>query len=88
MQCCDEFPKTTKVESLRGTDDDIPEANIDWPNSCTSAIVIMFKLASNTRPYICLAVHKCACFTHKTKSSHETTVNRIYRYLQNTKKML
>ena len=46
---------------------------------------MMLYLASNTRPDISFDVHQCARFTHNTKVSHETAVNRICRYLQGTK---
>ena len=46
---------------------------------------MMLYLASNTRPDISFAVHQCARFTHNTKVSHETSVKRIFRYLQGTK---
>ena len=36
-------------------------------------------------PDIFFAVHQCDQFTHKTKSSHETAVKRICRYIQGTK---
>ena len=42
-------------------------------------------LASNTRTYIYLALHKCTRFTHNTKASHETSAKRVCRYLQGTK---
>ena len=45
---------------------------------------MMLYLASNTRPDISFAVHQCARFTQNTKVSHETSVKRIYRYLQGT----
>ena len=46
---------------------------------------MMLYLASNTRPDISFSVHQCARFTHNTKVSHETSVKRIFRYLQGTK---
>ena len=42
-------------------------------------------LASNTRPDIPISVHQCARFTHNTKASHDTAVNRVCRYLQGIK---
>ena len=45
----------------------------------------MLYLTSNARPYISFAVHQCAWFTHNTKASHETHVDRICSYLQGTK---
>ena len=45
----------------------------------------MLYLASNTRPAISFAVHQCTRFTHDTKASHDTSMNRICRYLQGTK---
>ena len=42
-------------------------------------------LASNTRTDIYFAVNQCALFTHKSKSSLETAVRRIFRYLQGNK---
>ena len=45
----------------------------------------MFYLASNTRPDLSFAVHKCVRFTHNTKESCETDVKRICRYLQGIK---
>ena len=65
---------------MNGSDD-----NIYWPNSYASVIDMMLYLASNTRPDISFAVHQCARFTHNTKASHKTSVERICRYLQCTK---
>ena len=42
-------------------------------------------LSTNSRPHIAYAVHYCAIFTHNTKNSHATGVNRTLRYLQGTK---
>ena len=41
-------------------------------------------MESNTRPDISFSVHQCSRFTHNTKSSHETALKRIFRYLQGT----
>ena len=79
------MPTPTKVESPLGTDANGYEAKINWPNSYASVIGMMFYLASNTIPDISLAVHQCSRFTHNTKVSHDTDVNRICRYLQGTK---
>ena len=46
---------------------------------------MMLYLESNTKPDFSFAFHQCAWFTHNIKASHETTVKRIYRYLQGTK---
>ena len=46
---------------------------------------MMLYLPSNTRPDISLAIHQCYWFTHNTKTSHETSVKGICRYLQVTK---
>ena len=45
----------------------------------------MLYLSSNIRPYIYFAVNQCDLFTHNTKASHDTAVNRIFQYLQGTK---
>ena len=79
------LPTPTKVEAPLGTDANGDEDKIYWPNSYSSVIGMMLYMASNTRPYTSFAVHQCDRFTHNTKSSHETAVNRIYRYLQGTK---
>ena len=85
MENCNGFPTPTKVEAPLGTDTNGYEAKRDWPNSYASVIGMMLYLSSNIRPDISFAVHQCARFTHNTKASHETTVNRIFRYLQGTK---
>ena len=85
MEHCNGFPTPTKVEAPLGTDVNGSEAKIDCPYSYSSIIGMMLYLASNTRPDISFAVHKCACFTHNTKSSHEISVNRACRYIQGTK---
>ena len=85
MEDCNGLPTPTKVEAPLGTDVTGSEAKRDWPNSYASVIGMMLYLASNTRPDISFAVHQCAQFTHNTKVSHETAVNRICRYLQGTK---
>ena len=45
---------------------------------------MMLYLASNTRPDISFAVHRCSRFTNSTTVSHETAVKSICRYLQGT----
>ena len=84
MEHCDGFPTLTKVEAPLGTDENGSEDKRDWPNSHASVIGMMLYLASNTRPDISFAVHQCARFTHNTKSSHETALKRICRFLQGT----
>ena len=42
-------------------------------------------LQSNTRLYVSFAVNRCAWFTHNTKAPNETSMKRIFRYLQGTK---
>ena len=84
MEHCNGFPTPTKVEVPLGKDAVSYEAKRDWPNSYASVIGMMLYLASNTRPDISFAVHKCARFTHNTKVSHKTDVKRICRYLQGT----
>ena len=85
MEHSNGFPTPTKVEAPLVTDLNGSEAKRDWPNSYASVIGMMLYLASNTRPDISFAVHQCAWFTQNTKVSHETAVNRIFRYLQGTK---
>ena len=85
MEHCNGLPKTTKVEALLGTYTNGSEANIDCPKSYASVKGMMLYLASNTRPDIYFAVHKCARFTHNTNASHKTAVKRICRYLQGNK---
>ena len=46
---------------------------------------MMLYLASNTIPDISFAVHQYARFMHNTKASPDTSVKRIFRYLQGTK---
>ena len=81
MEHCNGLPTPTKVEAPLETDENGYESKRDWPNSYASFIGMMFYLASNTRPDISFALHQCARFTHNTKSSHETAVKRICRYL-------
>ena len=45
---------------------------------------MIFYLTSNTIPDISFAIHQCTRFTYNNKSSHDTYVKRIYRYLQGT----
>ena len=45
---------------------------------------MMFYIASNTRPYIYFDVHQCSWFTHNNKASHETSMKKIFQYLQFT----
>ena len=85
MEHCNGLPTSTKVEEPLGTDVNGSEAKRDLPNSYASIIGMMLYLASNTRPDISFYVHHCACFTHKTKASHDTSVKRICWYLQGTK---
>ena len=73
------------VEAPLGTDTNGSEAKRYCPNSYAYVIGMMLYLESNTRPDISFAVHQCARFTHNTKVSHETALNRIFRYLQGTK---
>ena len=77
MEHCNGLPTPTKVEAPLGTDKNGFKAKRDWPNSYASVIGMKLYLASNTRPDISFAFHQCARFTHNTKVSHETAVNRI-----------
>ena len=74
-----------KVDAHLVTDANGSEAKRYWPNSYYSVIVMIFYMASNTRPFIPFDVHQCAWFTHNTKVSHDTAVKSICRYLQGTK---
>ena len=82
IENCNVFPTPTKVAAPLGTDANGSEAKKDWPNSYASVIAMMLYLSSNKRPDISFAVHHCDWFTHNTKASHNTVVNRICRYLQ------
>ena len=79
------LPTPTKVEAPLGTYVNGYEANRCWSNYCDCVIGMMLYIPSNTRPYISFSVHQCSRFTHNTKSSRETDVKRIHRYLQVTK---
>ena len=48
MEHCNGLPTPIKVQAPLGTDANVSEANIDWPNSYSSVIGMMFYLASNT----------------------------------------
>ena len=85
MEHCNGFTTPTKFEAPLVTDVNGSEAKRDWPNSYASVIGMMLYLASNTIPDISFAVHQCAQFTNNTKSSHETSVKRICRYVQGNK---
>ena len=85
MEDCNGLPTPTKVEAPLGTDVNGSETKRDWPNSYASVIGMMLYLASNNRPNISFDVHQCARFVHNTKASQDTTVKRIFRYLQGTK---
>ena len=85
MEHCNGFPTPTKFKAPLGIDANVSEAKRDWPNSYDSVIGMTLYLASNKKPDISFAFHRCARFTHKTKASHETAVNRICRYFQGTK---
>ena len=50
-----------------------------------SLVGMLNYLANNTRPDIAFAVHQCARYTFAPKSSHETALKRIIRYLNATK---
>ena len=60
MEYSNGFPTPTKVEAPLGTDENGSEANRDCPNTYDSVIRMMLYLASNTRPYISVAVHQYA----------------------------
>ena len=81
---CNGFPKPTKVEAPLGTDANSSEDKIDLPNLYAYVIRMILYLASSTRTDIYFAVHQCERFTHNTKLSHETSVKRIFQYLQGT----
>ena len=85
MEHCNGLPTPTKVEEPLGTDANVSEDKIYFPNSYASIIGIMLYLASNTRPDISFDVHQCVRFTHNTNESHKAAVKRICRYLQFTK---
>ena len=85
MEHSNGLPTPTKVEAPLGTDVNGSEAKRYCPNSYASVIGMMLYLALKTRPDISFAVNQCARFTHNTKVSHETALNRIFRYLQGTK---
>ena len=84
MEYYNGFSTPTKVEATLGTDVIGSEAERNRPKSYASVIGMMLYLESNTRPDIYFCVHQCAQFTHNTKASHNTAVNRIFRYLQGT----
>ena len=77
IEHCNGLPTPTKVEAPLGTDANGSEDKRDLINSYTYVIGMMLYLASNIRPDIYFAVHQCARFTHNTKASHDTAVNRI-----------
>ena len=81
MEHCNRLPTTTKLEAPLGADAYGSEAKRYWPNSYASVIGMLLYLESNTRPNISFDVNQCAQFTHNTKTSHETAVKRICRYL-------
>ena len=85
MDHCNGLPTPTKVEAPLLTDSNGSEAKRYWTNSYDSVIGMVLYLESNKRPDISFAVNQCAQFTHNTKASHNTAVNRICRYLQGTK---
>ena len=85
MEYCNGLPTSTKVKAPLVTDMNSYEATRYWPNSYASVIWMMLYLTSNTRPDISFDVHQCVWFKHNTKSSHNTAVKRICRYLQGTK---
>ena len=85
MAHCNGLSTPTKVEAPLGTESNGSEDKRDRPNSYASVIGMMFYLTSNTRPDISFNVHQCSRFTHNTKSSHETAVNRICWYIRGTK---
>ena len=85
MDHCNGLTTPTKFESPLGTYDNGSEAKRDCPNSYDSVKGMILYLESNTRPDISFAVHQCARFTHTTKASHQTTVKRIFLFLQVTK---
>ena len=85
MEHCNRLPTPTKVEAPLGTGANCSESKRDWPNSYASVIGIILYLSSNTIPDIYFVVHQCSRFKHNTKASHETVVNRIWRYLKETK---
>ena len=60
MEDCNGLPTTNNVEAPLGTDVNGSEDKRDWPNSYASVIGMMLYLASNTRPDISFAVHRCA----------------------------
>ena len=79
------MPKPIKVDEPLGTDDNGYEANRYFPNLYDSILGMMLYLESKTRPYISFSVNQCARFTHNNKASHETSVKRVFWYLQGTK---
>ena len=81
MEHCNGLKTPTKVEAPLVTDTKGYEAKRYWPNSYDSVIGMMLYLTSNKIPDISFAVHQCVRFTHNTKTSHETAVKRICRYL-------
>ena len=81
MDHCNGFLTPTKFQADLGIDTNVSEDKIYWPNSYVSFKGMMLYLASNTSPDISFVVHRCARFTHNSKASHETDVNRICWYL-------
>ena len=79
------LPTPTKAEAPLETDANGSDAKRDCHNSYASVIGMILYLESNTRPDISFSVHQCARFTHNTKASHKTDVERILRYLQGNK---
>ena len=77
MEHCNGLLRPTKVEAPLGAYANVSEDKIYWPNSCASVIGMMLYLESNTSPDIYFAVHHCVRFTHNTKASPKTAVNRI-----------
>ena len=75
----------TRVEVPLGTYDNFPEAKRDCTKSYSYIICIMLYLASKTIPKTYFYVHKCAWFTNNTKASHDSSVKRMYHYLQYNK---
>ena len=57
MDNCNGLPTPTKVEAPLGTEANVYEAKIDWPNSYSYVIGMILYLESNTRPDISFAVH-------------------------------
>ena len=85
MDYCNVLPISTNVEAPIGTYDNGPKAIINWPNSYAYVVGMILYLESNTIRDIPFAVHKCARFTHNTKTSHDTDTNRVCMYFQGNK---